>query len=515
MRGLVLSIHWDNEESPSVLAPLRDFFGIAPVSNDNDPLSATYESFPMGTTSEGYYSRFFMPFTQRARLRLTNEGDEECTVRFIVRHEPLKAGPDDYLRFHARWHQGLGENPGREIDWTFLRTKGTGRFVGLALNVWNPMGGWWGEGDEKFFIDGEKYPSTFGTGTEDYFGYAWCSESQFQQAFHGQPISVDQNACAHPSREASGGYISNHRWQIADNVPFHESFEGSVEKYFRDDRPTRYDCTVYWYQRPTASWPRPFPTMEQRSFVQEERIESVLNFLEKARRYDGSASIAELREAYDHIIRESSLEEFADEATAAMALAEIEAGHVNKARRLMQPIKTLLTEPFVLRDHAEAVWRVFGMPETEEGAVRPLLVDNGDGATRRVKREDRWAIMTNRGLGRQYIYFDIPEAAQMKNVDQTVVIEIDYYTDGSPGRTFHLEYDSFLGTGVPQLYHPSRSIDESDQAGWHTVRLECRRARFAGRQNAASDLRVARTGSGELLVGDLRVSLLDQTNATD
>ena len=63
-----------------------------------------------------------------------------------------------------------------------LRTQGRGRFCGVMLHVWNPLGGWWGEGDEKFFVDGEKFPSTFGTGSEDYFGYAWCGASFFQQA---------------------------------------------------------------------------------------------------------------------------------------------------------------------------------------------------------------------------------------------------------------------------------------------------------------------------------------------
>ena len=56
-----------------------------------------------------------------------------------------------------------------------LKTEGRGRFLGVMLHVWNPRGGWWGEGDEKFFVDGEKFPSTIGTGSEDYFGYAWCN----------------------------------------------------------------------------------------------------------------------------------------------------------------------------------------------------------------------------------------------------------------------------------------------------------------------------------------------------
>ena len=105
------------------------------------------------------------------------------------------------------------------------------------LHVWNPKGGWWGEGDEKFFVDGEKFPSTFGTGTEDYFGYAWGIAELFQNAYHNQTIS-----------QGNKGHISVNRWQITDNIPFQTSFEGAIEKYFPNDWPTLYAATAWWYQ---------------------------------------------------------------------------------------------------------------------------------------------------------------------------------------------------------------------------------------------------------------------------
>jgi len=108
------------------------------------------------------------------------------------------------------------------------------------LHIWNPRGGWWGEGDEKFFVDGEKFPSTFGTGSEDYFGYAWCNPKLFHRSFHSQTFNSGENK----------GHISVNRWQISDNVPFQDSFEGAIEKYFPNDQPTLYACTAYWYLRP-------------------------------------------------------------------------------------------------------------------------------------------------------------------------------------------------------------------------------------------------------------------------
>ena len=98
------------------------------------------------------------------------------SVSFEVTSAPLSQPIGTLGRFHAKWHRDafLPRESERAIDWPFLKTEGAGRFVGLMLHVWNPRGAWWGEGDEKFFVDGEKFPSTIGTGSEDYFGYAWC-----------------------------------------------------------------------------------------------------------------------------------------------------------------------------------------------------------------------------------------------------------------------------------------------------------------------------------------------------
>ena len=78
-------------------------------------------------------------------------------------------------------------------------------------------GPWWGEGDEKFFVDGEKFPSTFGTGSEDYFGYAWSNPTLFQHAYHNQPIAMGNK-----------GHIVVNRWHVSDNVPFQTGFEAAI-----------------------------------------------------------------------------------------------------------------------------------------------------------------------------------------------------------------------------------------------------------------------------------------------
>jgi hypothetical protein len=231
LREMVLSIRWDDEVSPSVWVPLGDFFGSAPGL-------APYKSLPLGLDRNEFYSYWFMPFARRAHLEILNESKRAVPLQFTLTQAPLTKPIETLGRFHAKWHRDadLPTDPTRKFDWTLLTTQGQGRFVGVMLHVWNPRGGWWGEGDEKFFVDGEKFPSTFGTGSEDYFGYAWSSMTPFYHALHNQP-NVDSKS----------GNNSVNRWQIADNVPFQSSFDGSIEKYFPNTRPTRFTSTVYWY----------------------------------------------------------------------------------------------------------------------------------------------------------------------------------------------------------------------------------------------------------------------------
>ncbi len=241
LREWTIQIKWDGEETPSVWSPLGDFFGTAAGAN-------AYESLPLGLTEDGcWYSHWFMPFEKNYEITLTNDGATARTVNLEVVTVPVKDDASKLGRFHAKWHRDafLPDDPERlKIDWTMLKTKGRGRFCGVMLHVWNPRGGWWGEGDEKFFVDGEKFPSTFGTGSEDYFGYAWCNPELFQNCYHNQTISMNNR-----------GHICVNRWHITDNIPFQKSFEGAIEKYYVNSRPTLYAAIAYWYQAPGQSDP--------------------------------------------------------------------------------------------------------------------------------------------------------------------------------------------------------------------------------------------------------------------
>lgn len=214
-------------------------------------------------TDEWMYSYWYMPFAKGAEIIIHNEYKDEVEIDLEVAYEEL--GDTEGLgRFHAKWHRDLEPlEEDRWPDWTLLETEGRGRFVGTHLNVWSPKGGscslagpgqhWWGEGDEKFFIDGETFPSTFGTGTEDYFGYAWCIPSVFEHAFHSQTQDNDNM-----------GYQPMNRWHIIDNIPFQESFNGYLEKYFPNHWPTQYATVVYWYLEPGGKDPLGATPVEER-----------------------------------------------------------------------------------------------------------------------------------------------------------------------------------------------------------------------------------------------------------
>ncbi len=252
LRELALHMYWDGESQPSVWTPLGDFFGTAPGIN-------MYRSLPLGISERSLYCKWYMPFKTQGVVKLTNDGDTARRVRFSIGHAPLTKPIESLGRFHAKWHRDafLPDDPERrKIDWTMLKTEGRGRFCGVMLHVWNPRGGWWGEGDEKFFVDGESFPSTFGTGSEDYFGYAWCDPELFQNCYHNQTISMKNR-----------GHISVNRWHIADNVPFQTSFEAAIEKYYKNDRPTLYAATTYWYQAAGQNDPyQPVPVAERKGY---------------------------------------------------------------------------------------------------------------------------------------------------------------------------------------------------------------------------------------------------------
>lgn len=241
LRGCVLEMRFDDHHT--VESPLGDFFGTAPGLN-------AYESLPMGITDDPVpelWSHWRMPFARAARIDVRNLGRGAVTVSGRAAIVPW--GVDERtLYFHAGWRIER-DIPTRPFsDWTHLDCTGTGRFVGGALHIMNPVRRWWGEGDEKIYVDGERFPSHFGTGSEDYYGYAWCSTERFVHAYHNQPRADGPR---------NYGHVSNNRFHVIDDIPFTRSFRFDMENWHHNPiTHTTRAAVSYWYARPgsTASF---------------------------------------------------------------------------------------------------------------------------------------------------------------------------------------------------------------------------------------------------------------------
>ena len=235
LRALVVKISFDGEQT--VEAPLGDFFGSGPGIN-------AYSSLPLGMTKDGeMYSQWVMPFKESCEVTLVNMGKTPITLTGTLVTAPYK-WTDASMYFHAKWRIAFDVPTRPMIDWNYLTAKGKGVFAGVAFAIDNPVKDWWGEGDEKIYVDGETFPSHFGTGTEDYYGYAWCWPGVFTHAYHNQP------RCDGPG---NFGRTSVNRFHILDRIPFAKDFKFDMELWHWKECNVNMAITAYYYALPGAT----------------------------------------------------------------------------------------------------------------------------------------------------------------------------------------------------------------------------------------------------------------------
>lgn len=235
-REVVLEATFDGERSIEV--PLGDFFGSGPGVNP-------YENLFFTVTAGGTMtSRLPMPFRSSMAMELTNTGAASRTVDLRLRVVRRAFTPRDwYLR--AQWTTETRDS-WPPFDVNVLAAKGPGKVVGTVYEIANPVLIWWGEGDQKVFVDGEAFPSTFGTGTEDDYGFAYGHNEPFVRPFHAQ-TRVDG--------PWSGGHISLNRWLVLDALPFRASIRFDQEMWhWIPCRPT-WAQVIYWYAKPGTPGP--------------------------------------------------------------------------------------------------------------------------------------------------------------------------------------------------------------------------------------------------------------------
>lgn len=267
-RNGIVRCYWDGAATPAVEVPLGDFFGIGHCLTREFTSQLVVVNPGMGT-SHGLNVYFPMPFSDGARITLENRGDEPFgglsgAFWYHIEFEAYETPPPaDVQRFHASYRQekpttAVGGSPNQQFsdepnaegteNYVALDTRGSGRMVGLHLQIDNIQGPvWYGEGDDMVFIDGEPWPpSIHGTGTEEIFGGGASPKDEYSGPYSGF------HQIESPRYD---GRIAMYRWYVHDAIHFGESLRWTVEHGHANNFANTYASVAYWYQSPAAALP--------------------------------------------------------------------------------------------------------------------------------------------------------------------------------------------------------------------------------------------------------------------
>jgi Protein of unknown function (DUF2961) len=277
LRHSILRIHWDDQAAPAVECPLGDFFACGWESFAQ--VSSLAVCVNPGRAFNCYWE---MPFRKRARLTLQNLSDEEITVYYQINYT-LTDVPDDAAYFHAQFRRS-NPLPYKEVHTILDRVRGQGHYVGTYMAWGVNNSGWWGEGEIKFYLDGDgEFPTIAGTGTEDYFGGAFNFDPgvmgsldtsyterrvvptayvEFTTPYSGMPQAIRPDG-VYRSQQRFGLY----RWHVPDPIRFRSDLRVTIQALgWRTHKERQYlplqddiASTAFWYQTlPTAAFP-PLP----------------------------------------------------------------------------------------------------------------------------------------------------------------------------------------------------------------------------------------------------------------
>ena len=228
--GLVLKVFWDDETEPSILVPLSDFFGAI------GGRTIDYQSAPMQINHLCYMCYLPMPFSKRARFVIANDGNRDFSqnVAYGIDYEQGQEYAEEQSRLHCVWRRS---NPTKDAMHPLLGVRGHGHYIGNFLQVHSNYGGWWGEGDTIFVVDGTTITHT--PGTEDEYGACWGFGHLYSYLYSGYLMD-------------DKGDHRMYRWYLANPVRFEKSLRVEIRnQHWNNGRtPGRDDYTsvAFWYQ---------------------------------------------------------------------------------------------------------------------------------------------------------------------------------------------------------------------------------------------------------------------------
>jgi len=261
-RDVIIRIFWDDQEAPSVQAPLGDFFCNSWKKRQN------ILALPINVNPSGGMNIYFpMPFRKRARITVENDSPNDLHGFFYTINYTLQDVPDDALYFHAYWRRSNPLKYGEEyliVD----GIQGRGHYVGVFMAWQQNNAGWWGEGEIKMYLDGdEQFPTICGTGTEDYFGGAWgFGGESYSAPFFGFQQVIGKSG-------EPGCRMTLYRFHVFDPVFFSSSLKVTMQALgWRGEGrflPLQDDISsvCYWYQTlPHSPFP-PIPPRNDREII--------------------------------------------------------------------------------------------------------------------------------------------------------------------------------------------------------------------------------------------------------
>jgi len=250
-RSLVIRVWWDDQEHPSIECPVGDLFGTSHGK------IMPYHSAVHSVGSTGGRNLWLpMPFVKRAKITFTNEGQKPIPLYYQIDYTIGDCHPADVGRLHVLFRR---ENPTKlKKDFELLpKRTGKGRFIGSLIGIRNlHPDRWWGEGEVKVYIDGDKeFPTICGTGSEDYVGLAWGIQ---QTPFLYNGCSLNQN-----------NFITMYRWHLPDPIAWRKECRITIQqiawKNGLAETEDDWSCATFWYEpTPSAALPA-MPNLEVRT----------------------------------------------------------------------------------------------------------------------------------------------------------------------------------------------------------------------------------------------------------
>ena len=256
-RFSILRIYWDDQEQPSVECPVGDFF--ASGWGEYAQLTSLAVCVNPGSAFNAYWE---MPFQKRCRITMTNLAAEDMVLYYQINYT-LTDVPEDAGYFHAQFRR-VNPLPYKNVYTILDGVRGQGHYVGTYLAWGSNNAGWWGEGEIKFYMDGDEYPTVCGTGTEDYFCGSYGFEHPVKKVYqdYNTPYAGFHQIIRPDGNFKSQTRFGMYRWHITDPIRFQQALRVTIQalgwrsggRYLplQDDIAS----VAYWYQSlPTASFP--------------------------------------------------------------------------------------------------------------------------------------------------------------------------------------------------------------------------------------------------------------------